>query len=458
MAGPSVTNTFANGTTIDATQVNQNFSDLINGATDGTKDYSINALTLAGAFIANGNATLGNASGDDLTVNASLASTINIKTNNSFDFGSSTLGLASVYLGSAGGLTTRLVGGATSSSWTITLPTGAGTDQFMLSTNGSGVTRWSNGFHDQELAANVSISASVAANALTIALKDAAGSDPSATSPVLISFRNSTLATGTNLLRKATAATSLVISSGSTLGHVSGQACPVYIYAIDNAGTIELAASGQKIFNEGLRYTTTAEGGGGASDSNSVLYSGTARTDVAVRLIGMLISNQVTAGTWASAPTHVISNPSNKGYGERSEYSVDGANGHGSTNNKIRRIDTSVRINTGTAFLVASNGTDGTSITILEPGIYSFFYSDGSSGAGERHGLTINSSELTTSISGVTASSIVGVTTASTANTPGGLSVTTYLKCGDVIRPHTTGSQDATSGLIVKLRAIKISD
>lgn len=121
MAGPSVTYTFANSTTADATQVNQNFTDLINGLTDGTKDLSISALTCAGNATFNGNTTIGNASGDDLTITASLASSIAIKANNTYNIGSSTLGLASVYLGAAGGFTTRIVAAATS-SYTITLP------------------------------------------------------------------------------------------------------------------------------------------------------------------------------------------------------------------------------------------------------------------------------------------------------------------------------------------------
>lgn len=121
MASPSVTYTFANSTTADATQVNQNFTDLINGITDGTKDLSVSALTCAGNATFNGNTTIGNSSGDDLSITSSLASSISIKTNNSFNIGSATLGLASIYLGASGGFTTRLVAAATS-SYTITLP------------------------------------------------------------------------------------------------------------------------------------------------------------------------------------------------------------------------------------------------------------------------------------------------------------------------------------------------
>jgi hypothetical protein len=144
MPSPSVTYTFVNGTAADASQVNTNFTDLINGATDGTKDYSINALTCAGTATLNGNVNLGNSSADDLTITASLASTLSIKTTNSFDIGSSTLGLKALYFG-ANSQTVNLKGSASmSATWTMTLPVTAGTVGYMLTTDGSGVTAWQN--------------------------------------------------------------------------------------------------------------------------------------------------------------------------------------------------------------------------------------------------------------------------------------------------------------------------
>lgn len=73
MASPSVTYTFTNGTTSDGPQVSQNFTDLINSLTDGTKDLSISALTCAGTVSLNGNINLGNASGDTITVAGTYA-------------------------------------------------------------------------------------------------------------------------------------------------------------------------------------------------------------------------------------------------------------------------------------------------------------------------------------------------------------------------------------------------
>lgn len=142
MPSPSITYTFSNSTTADASQVNQNFTDIINGITDGTKDLSISALTVAGNATFSGNTTLGNASSDDVTITGSLASSIPIKTTNTYNIGSSTLGLASIYLG-ANSQTVRILGSASmSATWTFTLPVTAGTDGYYLKTNGSGVSSW----------------------------------------------------------------------------------------------------------------------------------------------------------------------------------------------------------------------------------------------------------------------------------------------------------------------------
>lgn len=151
---------------------------------------------------------------------------------------------------------------------------------------------------------NLSLTCSVGSSALTIALKDKSGADASASSVIKIGMRSSTLTAGTYNQRTVTAALSLVVSSGSTLGTLSASAHNLWVYAIDNSGTIELAIS-QTLFPDNTVISTTAEGGAGAADSNNVLYSTTARSNVPFRLIGKLISTQATAGTWAAVPTTV---------------------------------------------------------------------------------------------------------------------------------------------------------
>ncbi|MFO0450440.1 MAG: hypothetical protein ACK52I_17570, partial [Pseudomonadota bacterium] len=144
------------------------------------------------------------------------------------------------------------------------------------------------------------ISASVSGNALTISA-----------SSLTLDFRSTTLGSGTVTTVTGTPA-NLVISSGSTLGTTNGAQSDIAVLAINNAGTIELAAvnlAGGTRLDEANTISTTAEGGAGAADSATVIYSTTARTNVAYRVLGIIRSTQATAGTWATAPSLI------QGYG-----------------------------------------------------------------------------------------------------------------------------------------------
>lgn len=456
MALPSVTNTFSNGTTADATQVNSNFTDLINSMTDGSKSFSIDALTCAGAATFNGAVTLGNGTPDDITVSGALASSIPIKTNNSFDIGSATLGLAGVYLGAPSSRSTRLrAHQSLGASNTLVLPNGGGTAEYEMCTDGSGNLDFR--APPAGFLRNFSIAASVGTNALTIALKDASGSDPSASSPVGITFRSSTATSGAPVIRQVTAATSVVVSSGSTLGHASGQTQYVYVYAIDNAGTIELAVSSQLLSDTGSLVTTTAEGGGGAADSGTVLYSTTSRSNVPIRLIGRIKSNQSAAGTWASSPTEISIAPFERVTPVSSVY-CDSGSSAGSTYTKIRRYTNSTTVGTGLTY--ADSPANGMSITVNENGLYSISMSDAGSGGTQILGVSVNEVLATTGTTGST-----GVTYAqgfrilsygAGATVVGSLSITLRLTAGDVVRARV---DSATQNVVYCMfNIIKVGD
>lgn len=155
---------------------------------------------------------------------------------------------------------------------------------------------------------NVGFAAAVGGSDLTIDLKQSDGStDPaSGSGAVQIAFRNATEATGGYLLRSETAAETIVIPSGATLGHTStgsDEGEIIYIYAIDNAGTIELAVSSVNTWLEDRVHTTVSIGP--EADDRDVLYSTTLRSNVAVRLIGKAFATQTTAATWAAVPTRL---------------------------------------------------------------------------------------------------------------------------------------------------------
>ena len=162
-----------------------------------------------------------------------------------------------------------------------------------------------------QLIKNVGFTATVAANALTITVTAKDGTALSSSNKATLAFRNATLTTGQWSLVDVTSAITVTVSSGSTLGTVNGVASRLYLAAINNAGTVELAiwnpydatTTVLRGVNESGVVSTTAEGGAGAADSATTLYSTTARSNVAVRVIGYLEISEATAGTWATAPT-----------------------------------------------------------------------------------------------------------------------------------------------------------
>ena len=152
---------------------------------------------------------------------------------------------------------------------------------------------------------NVAFAATVAMSNLTFALKGIDGNDPSAGNALSITFRDSSLTSGVYHIRTVQAATSVVLTAGSSLGFAGLQSDRIYLWAIDNAGTVELAVSRYAdVFWDDNLVTTVAEGGGGGATSPYTMYSTTARTNVACRLLGyVVIQSAVTPGIWSTAPS-----------------------------------------------------------------------------------------------------------------------------------------------------------
>lgn len=158
---------------------------------------------------------------------------------------------------------------------------------------------------------NGELAASVASNALTLAIKTMAGTDPSATDPVYVIFRDPTAASGALSVAAITAATSIVVSSGSTLGTANSEAFRFWVVGFLDGATFRLGVincrSGLSVFplaGWGIA-SSTAEGGLGAADSAHVFYTGTAVTAKPYTTLGYVTfeTGLATAGTYAAAPT-----------------------------------------------------------------------------------------------------------------------------------------------------------
>jgi hypothetical protein len=198
------------------------------------------------------------------------------------------------------------------------------------------------------------ITASVATNALTVTLN-----------PTSLDFRSATLTSGTVVSRLISSAISVVVSSGSTLGTVSATQSRIVVLALDNAGTVELAvvniSGGTNLTETGL-ISTTAEGGAGGADSATVVYSTTARTNLAYRVVGYVESTQTTAGTWAAAPSTI------QGYGGQALASMSSL-GYGQTWQTFsvgaqRVLATTYYNTTGKPIFLALTSTQGSTETV----------------------------------------------------------------------------------------------
>lgn len=198
---------------------------------------------------------------------------------------------------------TLRVGTKTGSDITLQLGVGAikwsdGSSKIQVSNDGIGFVSITDiSANDALLIENTAIASSVAANALTIDLKIADGStDPSGGSPAKTAFRDVTVTDGAYDIISATAALSLVVPSGATLGHTDGTDHFIYIYELNNAGAIELAVSSALKDDSSVQTSVTID----TSSDDDGLYSTVGRSNVPIRLIARLKSNQATAGTWVS--------------------------------------------------------------------------------------------------------------------------------------------------------------
>jgi hypothetical protein len=194
-------------------------------------------------------------------------------------------------------------------------PAGGGTVTSVVGGNqtitGSGTIQTDSGLGIQ----NLSLSASVAANILTVNVLDSSGATCSATSSARIQFRSSTATSGVVTSNYITGALSIsTFAVGATLGSSNNTAFRLWVLAFDNAGTTVLAlfnaSNATTIFplNEGTLLTTVAMSAAATSAGVAYTPNGTTLTSKAFRILGYVEYNStglVTAGTYATAPNFV---------------------------------------------------------------------------------------------------------------------------------------------------------
>jgi hypothetical protein len=223
----------------------------------------------------------------------------------------------------------------------------------------------------------------------------------------------------------------LVVATDST-----GTANAIQFYTggfnqLKTAWKMQIDSSG---VNAPALVTTTQSPG-----DNSTKVATTAFVTAAVAGGGSYVTltgNQTIAGikTFTSQPVFPV----------QSMIRVNTANGFGTTDTRIRRFSNITNgvngaVIQGSDITVSDTAANGTVFTIVTSGVYSISYSVDWTPAGTG-GLSLNSTELTTDLTGVTNLGSRIAIGGSAGSQPTVVSWTGYLVAGDKIRPHTDGT------------------
>ncbi len=139
----------------------------------------------------------------------------------------------------------------------------------------------------------------------------------------------------------------------------------------------------------------------------------------------------------------------------RSEIYVYTGNGHGSSGTCIRRFLT-VGKSLGKAISYLPSATQGDSFVANEDGVYSVTYYDRYSGGAFAIGLSLNAADLT--LSAVSLGGLEKLAEMQQATSQYSLvSVSLFLRAGDIIRAHTDGTPDNATAGRTGFRIVKVS-
>lgn len=164
---------------------------------------------------------------------------------------------------------------------------------------------------------NCTIAASVGSNLLTVALKDAGGNDPTATSPCNINYRDPTASTGATTLVVQSAALSVSTTntgSAGAMGASNATAFRIWVVAFNNAGTNVLGLINCTTINtvfpldEGIVASSIPFSASATSAGIFYTPSGITISSKALRIIGYIEYNSTglaTAGTYATGPNFI---------------------------------------------------------------------------------------------------------------------------------------------------------
>ena len=139
----------------------------------------------------------------------------------------------------------------------------------------------------------------------------------------------------------------------------------------------------------------------------------------------------------------------------QSEIYVHSGNGLGTTNTAIARFLT-IAINKGTDITYSDSAANGALFTTNQNGLYMMSFGHNSSASATTYGISINSTQLSTSILSINTSDIL----CRMNGTSNSLGVTVnsikYLNVGDLVRPHCSLSMNSTDGVVSYFRITRV--
>lgn len=120
--------------------------------------------------------------------------------------------------------------------------------------------------------------------------------------------------------------------------------------------------------------------------------------------------------------------------------------GYGSTDTRIPYFTNKNTDTSGSDLTIVNNATNGLRLTIVSTGVYavSYWYSPASS---SNIGISLNSSQLTTNISSITAANRLALSNVAVAAGAAFVSWAGPLTAGDVIRPHADAIGTSLAGI-----------
>lgn len=160
-----------------------------------------------------------------------------------------------------------------------------------------------------------------------------------------------------------------------------------------------------------------------------------------------LIGNETIAGikTFTSQPV----------FPTQSMIRLNGGGGYGTTNTAIRRL-ANITINQGSDITYADSTSLGASFTINSNGVYAISYNENFNAA-TNMGISLNSNQLTTSISSINAADRLAITDIPNANFNSFVGWAGYLNAGSVIRPHAAGASIGSGSATAQFTAVRIA-